>query len=84
MRMAERALGRRRARHRRWRPRKTAARTEQARQARTAAKRALAERGALYYALRAVTMAMMLDVWIFGRVRTGPFFVLLERSEVAS
>jgi hypothetical protein len=43
-----------------------------ARKARTAAKRALAERGALYYALRAVTMAMMLDVWIFGRVRTGP------------
>ncbi len=22
---------------------------------------------------------MTLDVWIFGRVRTGPFFVLLER-----
>jgi SAM-dependent methyltransferase len=82
MRMAERALGRR--------ANKTsadpapedaaAARTEQARQARTTAKRALAERGLLYYVLRAVTMAMMLDVWIFGRVRTGPFFVLLERE----
>jgi len=60
------------------------ARAEEARQARTAAKRALAERGALYYALRAVTMAMMLDVWIFGRVRTGPFFVLLERVPAAS
>ena len=22
----------------------------------------------------------MLDVWIFGAVRTGPFFVLLERT----
>jgi SAM-dependent methyltransferase len=82
MRVVERALGRR--------ARTTSAdeigvedgavRSEQARQARTTAKRALAKRGALYYALRAVTMAMMLDVWLFGRVRTGPFFVLLERT----
>lgn len=86
MRIAERALGRR------TRPRASDAspvdaesgRTEEARQARTTAKRALAERGALYYTLRAVTMAMMLDVWLFGRVRTGPFFVLLERSPGAS
>jgi SAM-dependent methyltransferase len=86
MRMAERALGRR-ARVTAGDvavPDDTAARTDQARQARTQAKRALAERGALYYALRAVTMAMMLDVWIFGRVRTGPFFVLLERAPAAS
>jgi hypothetical protein len=86
MRMAERAL-RRRARatsDAAATPDETAARTDQARQARTAAKRALAERGALYYALRAVTMTMMLDVWIFGRVRTGPFFVLLERAPGAS
>jgi SAM-dependent methyltransferase len=85
MRMAERALGRR------TRPKaadetttdNAGARAEQARQARTTAKRALAERGALYYALRAVTMTMMLDVWIFGRVRTGPFFALLERTPAA-
>lgn len=81
MRMAERAMGRR-ARATPADPAESGdlARTEQAREARTAAKRALAGRGALYYALRAVTVAMMLDVWIFGRVRTGPFFALLERT----
>ncbi len=51
----------------------------EARLARTSAKRHLAARGPLYYALRVVTALMMLDVWIFGRVRTGPFFVLLEK-----
>ena len=30
--------------------------------------------------LLSVTALMTLDVWIFGRVRTGPFFVLLERT----
>jgi SAM-dependent methyltransferase len=86
MRMAERALGRRARARAGAAPATDAAveRTEDARQARTTAKRALAERGALYYALRAVTMAMMLDVWLFGRVRTGPFFVLLERTPQAA
>ena len=27
-----------------------------------------------------VTALMTLDVWVLGRVRTGPFFVLLERA----
>ena len=31
------------------------------------------------FALRALTALMTLDVWLFGRVRSGPFFVLLER-----
>ena len=57
-----------------------ASREEEAlRAARTSAKRRLAARGPLYYALKGVTALMTLDVWIFGRVRTGPFFVLLER-----
>ena len=47
--------------------------------ARTSAKRTLAAKGPLI-ALRCVTALMTLDVWIFGRVRTGPFFVLLERT----
>jgi SAM-dependent methyltransferase len=85
MRIAERALGRRtRAAAGNATPTDDAvARADEARQARTAAKRALAGRGPLYFALRAVTMAMMLDVWIFGRVRSGPFFALLERSSEA-
>jgi hypothetical protein len=31
-----------------------------------------------------VTALMTLDVWIFGRIRTGPFFVLLERNRDAT
>jgi len=30
--------------------------------------------------LRALTLAMKLDVLLFGRVRSGPFFALLERQ----
>jgi SAM-dependent methyltransferase len=56
---------------------------EALRAARTSAKRRLAAKGPLYYALRGVTALMTLDVWIFGRVRTGPFFVLLERTTTA-
>lgn len=54
---------------------------EEARLARLAAKERLAARGPLYFTLKAVTAIMTLDVWMFGRVRSGPFFVLLERIE---
>jgi hypothetical protein len=84
MRMAERAIGV-------WAARSTPPgtaepqdlnqqRTEEARLARTSAKRTLAAKGSLYRLLRMITALMTLDVWIFGRVRTGPFFVLLERE----
>jgi SAM-dependent methyltransferase len=76
MRMAERALGWWSARH----MTSTGTPAEEARLARSAAKTRLARHGPLYLALRAVTAVMMLDVWILGRVRTGPFFVLLERT----
>ena len=77
--MAERGLGR-------WSARKapdSEAPAAQARLARSAAKARLARHGVLYRILRAVTTVMMIDVWIFGRVRTGPFFVLLERTSDA-
>jgi SAM-dependent methyltransferase len=76
MRMAERGLGR-------WSARKaqtSEAPATQARLARSAAKARLARYGPLYRVLRAVTTVMMVDVWAFGRVETGPFFVLLERT----
>ena len=84
MRMAERAMGA-------WASRASASsgagaqdidreRTEQARLARTSAKRTLAAKGSLYRLLQLTTALMTLDVWLFGRVRTGPFFVLLERD----
>jgi SAM-dependent methyltransferase len=91
MRVTERALGRWRG-HRAAAPTShdagTAAptgddgarRTAEAREARLAAKRRLATRGPLYQALRAVTAVMTLDVRLFGRVRTGPFFAVLERQ----
>jgi SAM-dependent methyltransferase len=87
MRVAERALGR-------WRSRRAlgnsaVAKSEsrpaaQARLARVTAKRRLAGRGPLYYALKGTTWLMMLDVWLLGRVRSGPFFALLERVPAAS
>lgn len=52
---------------------------EALRAARAGAKQRLAAKGPLYFALKGVTALMTLDVWFFGRVRTGPFFVLLER-----
>lgn len=81
MRLAERALGR-------WTGRSQAAaltdpdaqRTEEARLARAAAKSRLRARGPLYLLVRALTGVMMLDVWLLGRVRSGPFFAVLERQ----
>lgn len=53
-----------------------------AREARTAAKRRVNRRGPLFAALTAVTWLMKLDILLFGRIRSGPFFALLvkERS----
>jgi SAM-dependent methyltransferase len=39
--------------------------------------------GAVYWALRAATAAMKLDLILFGRVKTGPFFALLRRTGAA-
>jgi SAM-dependent methyltransferase len=35
--------------------------------------------GAVYWALRAATAAMKIDLWLFGRIQTGPFFALLRK-----
>ena len=34
----------------------------------------------MYWALRGLTALMELDVLLFGRIRTGPFFALLEKQ----
>jgi hypothetical protein len=84
MRMAARALARRADR------RRTAAAGAGAgapdadgaaglREARTAAKARLARGGPLVRTLQAVTVAMDVDLWLFGRIRSGPFFALLEK-----
>ena len=51
-----------------------------ARAARTAAKQRLSRKGPAYVALRAVSWMMKLDLLLFGRVRSGPFFALLVKE----
>ena len=54
--------------------------TDARRVARADAKRLLARRGAAYAGLRVLTWLMKLDLLLFGRVKSGPFFALLERA----
>jgi SAM-dependent methyltransferase len=49
------------------------------RAARRSAQARVRKGGALYWGLRGATAVMALDVWLFGRVRTGPFFALLRK-----
>jgi SAM-dependent methyltransferase len=80
MRMAERALAKRAAR----RMEKTAGAVDvdarAIREARTAAKRQIARSPATYAALRTLSLAMKLDLLLFGRVTSGPFFALLIKD----
>jgi len=48
--------------------------------ARAEGKRRVSESGITRAALRALTLAMKLDLLLFGRVESGPFFALLERT----
>jgi SAM-dependent methyltransferase len=50
------------------------------REARTAAKQRIAAGGPTYAALRALSFAMKLDLLLFGRIRSGPFFALLVKQ----
>jgi hypothetical protein len=87
MRMAERALAKR-ADRRRGRPADRPAAADGApddaaaglREARTSAKARLARGGLLLRVLQGVTVAMDVDLWLFGRIRSGPFFALLEKK----
>jgi SAM-dependent methyltransferase len=53
------------------------------RAARRSAQARVRRGGALYQGLRGVTALMKLDLWLFGRVRTGPFFALLRKPAEA-
>ncbi len=55
------------------------ARAAHARAARKDAKDRIARGGAVLFGLEALTLLMKLDVILFGRVRSGPFFALLEK-----
>jgi SAM-dependent methyltransferase len=49
------------------------------RTARAQAQRRVARRGLTYRALTAASTVMKLDVWLFGRIPSGPFFALLRK-----
>jgi SAM-dependent methyltransferase len=53
---------------------------EAVRAARAAAQARVQHRGAMYRLLVAVTGVMKLDLWLFGRIRSGPFFALLRKE----
>ena len=39
----------------------------------------LERRGLAYYALLAVTLLMELDLWLFGRLRSGSYLIVVEK-----
>jgi SAM-dependent methyltransferase len=77
VRMAERALARRAARRLQGAP---DADVRAIKEARTAAKQQIARSGLTYAALRGVSLLMKLDLLLFGRIRSGPFFALLIKN----
>ena len=82
MRMAERQLARRAQKHARGSGTSSAALTDEEalKAARTAGKQRIERSGALRAALTVSTAIMKLDVALFGRIESGPFFALLERA----
>ena len=52
------------------------------REARADAKQRIASSRSTYAALRMLSFAMKLDLWLFGRIRSGPFFALLVKESL--
>jgi len=80
MRMAERALARRSRTRLAASPADPQADTAAVRAARTMAKARLERRGPLYVTLRGVSAMMMLDIALFGRFKSGPFFAVVRKT----
>jgi hypothetical protein len=60
-------------------------RHEQAgRKARAAAQARVRKRGATFRLLLGISHVMMLDVALFGRLRSGPFFALIKKTHAAT
>ena len=78
VRLVERWLERRAARALAGAPREDA--SQAARVARATAKARIAKGGATYRALQALTWLMKLDLLLFGRIPSGPFFALLVKE----
>jgi SAM-dependent methyltransferase len=80
MRVAERAMTRRAARRIGDAAGTADAETRAIRDARASAKERIATSRTTYAALRALSFAMKLDLVLFGRIRSGPFFALLKKD----
>jgi SAM-dependent methyltransferase len=80
MRMAERAMARRAASRLDPSVGREEADAQAIREARTSAKARIASSPTTYAVLRALSFAMKLDLLLFGRVRSGPFFALLVKE----
>ena len=80
MRMAERAMARRATIRLAPTVGVEAADAQSVREARTAAKARIAGSPATYAVLRGLSLAMKLDLLLFGRIRSGPFFALLVKE----
>ena len=81
VRMAERAMARRAARRLAGTVAPADADARAIKEARTAAKATIARSPSTRAVLRALSFAMKLDLALFGRVRSGPFFALLVKDE---
>jgi SAM-dependent methyltransferase len=77
MRLGEKALARLKARG--GRP-QTGEREKALREARLAAKARIAKKGPTYVLLRGLSAVMKLDLLLFGRITSGPFFALLVKD----
>jgi ubiquinone/menaquinone biosynthesis C-methylase UbiE len=55
--------------------------TEREIRARRRVRERLERRGAAYYGLMAVTLMMELDLWLFGHLRSGSYFIVVEKPE---
>ncbi|HWB29000.1 MAG TPA: methyltransferase domain-containing protein [Vicinamibacterales bacterium] len=82
VRMAERFLARRAARHTDASAAPDAAAPVRA--ARAAAQARVRRGGLLYRSLVLVTAIMKIDIWLFGRIPSGPFFALLRKTPAAA
>lgn len=52
--------------------------------ARRQARTRLDRRGLFYYALMAITLFMELDLWLFGRLHSGSYFIVVEKPPASS
>jgi SAM-dependent methyltransferase len=80
MRMAERAMAKRAARRIDPSVGAADADAQAIREARSSAKEQIARSPATYAVLRSLSFAMKLDLLLFGRTTSGPFFALLEKE----